>query len=77
MSLREEKIIQTHWYASRVIIRVKKQEDMIFNQESKQSLETNAMMTNDQDIGIIATITVFKVIKEKFDVLHKQMGNFG
>ena len=50
---------------------------MIFNQESKQSLETNAMMTNDQDIGIIAIITVFKGIKEKFDVLHKQMGNFG
>ena len=56
---------------------MKKQENMIFNQESKQSLETNAMMTNDQGIGIIAIITVFNVIKEKFDVLHKQMGNFG
>lgn len=77
MSLREEKIIQAHCCASHVIICVKKQEDMIFNQQSKQSLETNAMMTNEQDTGIISTITVFKVIKEKFDVLHKQMGNFG
>lgn len=40
----------------------------------QQSLETNVMMTNDQDIGII---TVFKVTKEKSDVLHKQMGNVG
>ena len=55
----------------------KKKKQQQQKKESKQSLETNAMMTNDQDIGIIAIITVFKGIKEKFDVLHKQMGNFG
>lgn len=45
--------------------------------QSRKQAVTGDRCQDDQDIAVIAIITMFKNIKKKFDVVPEQMGTFG
>lgn len=45
--------------------------------QSRKQAVTGNRCQDDQDIAVIAILTMFKNVKKKFDVVPEQMGTFG